>query len=393
MLLKKRLHIPPRIGPYLLQETVGRGAFATVKLAYRADENQYYACKIVPLHRIQDPQKHEALQREIEVLRHLRHPSIITLFDILKDTDNYYLILEYCPGGHLLTLISRTKIFPEDQARDLFRQLLVPIAYIHSQKIAHRDLKPENILIDADGRLKLSDFGFSKFCLDNTMTATRCGSPCFCAPEIISGEEYSASASDLWSLGVLLYILVCGKMPWRVDNSQIMFQLILKGCVTFPDTLSSACQDLVSKLLNVHPPDRISAASALSHPWMTAGPENEVNPMQTTGLVPYLSLKKIDGVIRPVYLPEIPEIQKTLSTGDLRSSFAKEAKLIRMGVSDLNQGLPRLRSLESSAARKRWSGPALTQFKQGTRMPRALPLPRTLTTGTFFNPPKLLLSF
>jgi serine/threonine protein kinase len=327
MLLRQKADAGGSIGPYELRDTIGRGSFATVRIAFHTEQNELYACKIVPFPRIQSAQTANSFEREIGILRQLRHPSIVRLYDFLKDAENYYVILEYCPGGDFLSKLGKDHPLPEDQARAFFRQILIAVDHCHSLGIAHRDLKPENLLLDTSGHLKLSDFGFSRFCRDHELSSTQCGSPLYTAPEIMGGHSYLPRLTDLWSLGVILYHIVAGRLPWKSTNKLHLWRQIAAGDIIFPETLSPACVSLLQQLMKIHPKERITCREALAHEWFEGVEVSLPNSVR----VPFVSLKKIDHLLKGEEPFVCPEIHKSPSTGALADSFAKEAKKIRDG--------------------------------------------------------------
>jgi serine/threonine protein kinase len=327
MLLRaKAAVIATNIGPYQLRDTIGRGGFATVKLAFHPDQAEPYACKIVPLTKLPSPRAMAAFEREIGILRQLRHPAIVRLYDFLRDSDNFYVFLEYCPGGDLHTKMLKGRALPEEEARDYFRQILVGVDHCHELGIAHRDLKPENVLIDGDGRLKLSDFGLSRFCRENELATTQCGSPLFTAPEILGGKSYIPKPTDMWSLGLILYQMVCGKLPWKSHNKILLWRQITAGDIGFPEHLSPECLNLLKKLIKTQPAERVTCKEALTDEWVQSANLSIPNTVR----VPFVSLRKIDSMFTPEEPIDGEEIGlvNNLSTGAIQTTFAREVKMI-----------------------------------------------------------------
>ena len=284
---QEELICPNKIGPYQLKGTIGKGAFGTVKLAFRQDTQMYYACKIITKHRIDAMTDKSRFEQEIRVMQQLHHPRIVQLYGILKDTINYYIITEFCPNGELFQQIVQQKKLPEDHARIFFKQILEGLAFIHSLNICHRDLKPENILLDAQGCAKLSDFGLSKFA--DGLTTTSCGSPCYAAPEIISGLAYDPKKSDMWSTGVILYAMVTGQLPWTKRNQHELFKQIRHCHYKIPPFLSNECQRVITSLLQKDPDKRPTAQQLLDYPWISSVPLEK--PIVA---LPYVSLRMLD---------------------------------------------------------------------------------------------------
>ena len=184
--------------------------------------------------------------------------------------------MEYCPNGELFSQIVAKKRLPESEARLFFKNILDGVLFIHSCNIAHRDLKPENILIDAEGHAKISDFGLSKYVGDAGLTSTSCGSPCYVSPDVLTGKEYDAKKSDMWSCGVILYTMVTGLLPWTRRNQVELFQQIRNCQYRVPAYVSPECSNLIKSLMNPDPEKRLSAEEALNHPFMEATTSEEV---------------------------------------------------------------------------------------------------------------------
>ena len=220
---------PKKIGPYILRGTVGDGAFSVVKLVCHEQTHQYYACKIVPRSRIATESLQARFEAEIRINQQLHHPGIVHLFDMLKDENNYYIIMEFCPNGELFQYIVDRNHLSEEEAKPFVRQILETLDYIHKQGISHRDMKPENLLMDQTGRVKFSDFGLSRFIPSNGLVDTPCGSPCYASPECISGRPYNGKTTDVWSFGVILYAMLTGQLPWTKRNQQQLFAQIKRG--------------------------------------------------------------------------------------------------------------------------------------------------------------------
>lgn len=255
-------------------KTLGSGAFAEVKLCLYKPLNQYRAVKIIHksgLHYQQiDP---EYMLKEISVLVALDHPNILRCFEIFENNWKFYVSTEYCQGGELFDKIVQLKKFSEGQASEIFFQLMSAIAYCHEKKVIHRDLKPENILLDQnDGSLsiKVADFGSSCF-LDKGRKLTGCfGSAYYVAPEVLSGL-YNEKC-DIWSSGVILYVLLTGKPPYSGKDDKTILYQVRNSPLSIDDQdftdFSPEVVDLLKKMLTVDPNSRIAAIEAVGHPWI-----------------------------------------------------------------------------------------------------------------------------
>jgi len=215
------------------------------------------------------------------------HPNIIKLKEVYEDRKRLILVLEFMKGGELLQHIRRKKFYSEKEASSIIQKVIEAAAYLHKNGVVHRDLKPENLLFTSeedDAELKIADFGFARY-IGEGVLQTPCGSPAYVAPEIVNEEDYN-KAVDMWSIGVILYILLCGFPPFYHDNTEKIFVQIKEGKFSFPDPywtkVSASAKELVSLLLKVDPKERITAEDALKHPWitgLTASGENHLEKM------------------------------------------------------------------------------------------------------------------
>ncbi|OHT09565.1 CAMK family protein kinase [Tritrichomonas foetus] len=288
--------VPNNVGGYQMRGTVGDGAFSVVKLAMHIESKKYYACKIVPKARISTDNLRERFEIEIHVNQQLRHPGIVALYDLMKDDNNYYLIMEFCPNGELFQYIVDRTHLKEEEAKPLIRQVLETLQYIHSMNISHRDLKPENLLIDQFGRIKFSDFGLSRFIPESGLVDTPCGSPCYASPECISGRPYNGKTTDVWSCGVILYAMLTGQLPWTKRNQTQLFAQIKKGEYVIPNFLSDNCRNFIKGLMTVDIVERLTIEQALEHPWLkNTPPQFETLPKSVLNPA-YLSIKKVDNL-------------------------------------------------------------------------------------------------
>ncbi|EAY04169.1 CAMK family protein kinase [Trichomonas vaginalis G3] len=312
---------PNRIGDFIFKGTIGEGAFSIVKLVVKEQNGQYYACKIIPRAKLEGSIR-TRFELEIRINQQMRHPGVVALIDLFKDDFNYYIIMEFCPNGELFEYIVQHGKLSERECKPLFYQLTSTIQFIHNMNVCHRDLKPENILIDRFGRLKISDFGLSRFMGPNCIVSTSCGSPCYASPECISGKPYNAKTSDVWSLGVIFYAMSSGLLPWTKRNQTELYQQISTGDYKIPNHLSPALADLVRKMLTVDLNKRITIAQILDHDFFKDINKQVVYPPLN---VPLVSLKKIDQFFErdkeEQYRKDHPD-EFSSSTGD--NSFRKQ---------------------------------------------------------------------
>lgn len=258
---------------YVMGEELGKGAFAPVKKATHKGSKTTCAVKLYQKDKLK-PDDAEKLKREIVILQSLDHPNIIKLLDIFSEKVWIYLVMEYVPGGELFDRIVQKKSYNESEARDISRVMCQAMEYCHENHVCHRDLKPDNILLVSrqnDTNIKIVDFGFAKKAIKSNSLSTQCGTPAYIAPEIIYGVPYGTEV-DMWSLGVVMYILLSGYPPFHASNHKDLFELIKRGMYKFHDDhwskISNEAKDLVSDMLQVDPKKRVTAHKALYSKWM-----------------------------------------------------------------------------------------------------------------------------
>lgn len=255
------------IGHYLLGKTIGEGTFGKVRLATHTLTGEKVAVKILEKSKIADVSDVERVAREIHILKRIRHPHLIQLYEIIDTDKQIYLITEYASGGELYGYIVSNKRLQEVEACRFFQQLVSGIEYIHKLNIVHRDLKPENLLLDFAHNIKIVDFGLSNTYKNGEKLKTACGSPCYAAPEMIAGKNYVGLEVDIWSAGVILYALLCGYLPFEDPNTANLYKKILNGDYTIPKFVSSDAKDLVKGILNIDHTKRFTIENIRSHKW------------------------------------------------------------------------------------------------------------------------------
>ncbi|KAI9781429.1 MAG: hypothetical protein M1839_006023 [Geoglossum umbratile] len=293
---------------YTLGDQLGKGHFATVYLCVEKSTGQHYAVKVFTQRKgVDERSKNEGLQQEIAVLMSVSHPNLLCLKDTIAEEDRVYLVLELAPEGELFNWIILNTKMTEDQARHVFIQLFNGVKYLHDRDIVHRDIKPENILlVDRNLTVKIADFGLAKIIGEDSFTTTLCGTPSYVAPEILkrSGHRKYSRAVDIWSLGVVLYICLCGFPPFSDElmNEEYPYTLmdqIQMGIFDFPgpywDTVGDSVLDLIDKMLNINMDERLTVEECLQHPWITQNYNNSsrnpsINPNDSIdGLTPAMS--------------------------------------------------------------------------------------------------------
>jgi calcium/calmodulin-dependent protein kinase I len=300
-------------------KTLGEGAFSVVIEATDKSSGESFAVKVVTKSKL-TKEDEIALKDEIQVLRELQHPHIIRLYDVFEEKDFWYLVTEKMMGGELFDRIVAKSYYNEKEARDVCKILFQAIGHCHHNAVAHRDLKPENLLLRSetnDSEIKIADFGFAKKVLTPNSLTTQCGTPGYVAPEILEGVAYDTK-SDMWSLGVIVYILLGGYPPFIEQNQRELFRKIRKGHYEFHEeywgSVSADAKDLISCLLTVSPSKRLSADEALRHKWMTQ--DDSVLAKQDLGtnlseLRKYNAKRKFKAAVNAVILA-----QKLTSLGD-----------------------------------------------------------------------------
>ncbi|KAL0213534.1 hypothetical protein RCL1_007160 [Eukaryota sp. TZLM3-RCL] len=240
---------------YELLEEIGSGSFAKVVKAIHKVSRQTVAIKIIDKSSALDPDDLVRVTRELRLLRKIDSPYIIRLLDVLTSSNTLYIVQEYISGGELSSHITSKGFLSDEESGKIFFEVVEAISYCHSRKLVHRDLKPENILLDANGHVRVIDFGLSNIVKKYEMLTTSCGSPNYASPELISGQSYSYSV-DCWALGVLLYCLVSGRLPFEDASTPLLYYKIVAGKFTYEPHVSSEARYLIDGLLTTNVNDR-----------------------------------------------------------------------------------------------------------------------------------------
>ncbi|KAK8116029.1 hypothetical protein PG984_012531 [Apiospora sp. TS-2023a] len=287
-----RTSIPTQSGKWILGKTIGAGSMGKVKLARKEDGTEQVACKIIPRGSTEenhhsradkeraDQSKEIRTAREAAIVTLLDHPNICGLRDVVRTNYHWYMLFEYVNGGQMLDYIISHGKLKEKQARKFSRQIASALDYCHRNSIVHRDLKIENILISKTGDIKIIDFGLSNLFAPRGHLKTFCGSLYFAAPELLQARAYTGPEVDVWSFGIVLYVLVCGKVPFDDQSMPALHAKIKKGLVDYPNWLGNDCRHLLSRMLVTDPKQRATMFEVMNHPWMTKGyggpPENHL---------------------------------------------------------------------------------------------------------------------
>ncbi|KAJ4978254.1 hypothetical protein NE237_009034 [Protea cynaroides] len=260
-------------GKYELGRLLGCGAFAKVYHARNIRTGQSVAIKAFSKQKIFKGGLVPHIKREMSIMRRLRHPNIVKLFEVLASKTKIYFVMELVKGGELFSMVSKGHL-NENLSRRYFQQLISAVGYCHSHGVFHRDLKPENLLIDDNGDLKVSDFGLSAITdqiRNDGLLHTLCGTPAYVAPEILAKNGYDGAKIDIWSCGIILYVLNAGYLPFNDPNLMTMYKKIYRGQFRCPKWFSPELRRLLSRLLDTNPDTRISVDEIVHDPWFKKG--------------------------------------------------------------------------------------------------------------------------
>ena len=338
----------------LAEVSIGEGSYGVVRRGVHKISGQTRAVKIIPRDRLKLLPR---FRDEVKIMKELEHPNIIRLFETFEDDAFIYLVMELCEGGELFDRIIATGFFGERESASTVRQMLGALFYLHRRGVCHRDLKPENFLLSSslpEADLKLIDFGLSARVQAGVPLKTRSGTPYYVAPEVLSGS-YDEKC-DLWSIGVLTYVLLCGYPPFNGNSDKDILARVKSGKFVFPDsewkTVSASAKDFVSKLLELKPGNRMSAKEALEHPWIresaliAKGSSQQEDPLVQERILSSLrsfrgisKFKKLalTAIAHQLLDSEINELKRTFASvdtdgdGTLNVSEIREA-LVKAGI-------------------------------------------------------------
>ncbi|CAM6082117.1 unnamed protein product [Calypogeia fissa] len=263
-----------RVGKYELGRTLGEGTFAKVKFAKNLETGESVAIKVLDKEKILKHKMVEQIKREISTMKLVKHPNIVQLLEVLASKTKIYIVLEFVTGGELFDKIVHQGRLKEDEARKYFQQLINAVDYCHSRGVYHRDLKPENLLLDVSGNLKISDFGLSALpqqFREDGLLHTTCGTPNYVAPEVINDKGYKGATADLWSCGVILFVLMAGYLPFDESNLMTLYKKIYRADFTCPSWFSSGARKLILRILDPNPRSRITVPQILENEWFKKG--------------------------------------------------------------------------------------------------------------------------
>ncbi|XP_025905549.1 MAP/microtubule affinity-regulating kinase 4-like [Nothoprocta perdicaria] len=300
----------PHIGNYRLLRTIGKGNFAKVKLARHILTGREVAIKIIDKTQL-NPTSLQKLFREVRIMKGLNHPNIVKLFEVIETEKTLYLVMEYASAGEVFDYLVSHGRMKEKEARAKFRQIVSAVHYCHQKNIVHRDLKAENLLLDADANIKIADFGFSNEFTLGSKLDTFCGSPPYAAPELFQGKKYDGPEVDIWSLGVILYTLVSGSLPFDGHNLKELRERVLRGKYRVPFYMSTDCENILRRFLVLNPAKRCTLEQIMKDKWINIGYEgDELKPYKEPE-EDFGDAKRIEVMVGMGYSRE--EIKESLS--------------------------------------------------------------------------------
>uniref|UniRef100_A0A8C1UB61 MAP/microtubule affinity-regulating kinase 3 n=1 Tax=Cyprinus carpio TaxID=7962 RepID=A0A8C1UB61_CYPCA len=307
------------IGNYRLLKTIGKGNFAKVKLARHILTGREVAIKIIDKTQL-NPTSLQKLFREVRIMKGLNHPNIVQLFEVIETEKTLYLVMEYASGGEVFDYLVSHGRMKEKDARAKFRQIVSAVHYCHQKNIVHRDLKAENLLLDADSNIKIADFGFSNEFTLGSKLDTFCGSPPYAAPELFQGKKYDGPEVDIWSLGVILYTLVSGSLPFDGQNLKELRERVLRGKYRVPFYMSTDCESILRRFLVLNPTKRCTLEQIMKDKWMNIGYEKDELKPHVEPVEDYNDSSRIDVMVGMGYTRD--EIKDALSTQKYNEIFS-----------------------------------------------------------------------
>ncbi|XP_009616687.1 CBL-interacting protein kinase 5 [Nicotiana tomentosiformis] len=258
---------------YEIGKLLGKGTFAKVYHARNLKTGESVAVKIIDKEKVMKVGLIDQIKREISVMRLIKHPNVVQLYEVMASKTKIYFAMEYVRGGELFNKVAKGRL-KEDAARKYFQQLIAAVDFCHSRGVYHRDLKPENLLLDEGGNLKVSDFGLSAL-LDSKrqdgLLHTTCGTPAYVAPEVINKRGYDGEKADIWSCGVVLFVLLAGYLPFHDQNLMEMYKKISKGEFKCPQWFHPEVRKLLSRILDPNPSSRITLTKLMDNYWFKKG--------------------------------------------------------------------------------------------------------------------------
>lgn len=261
---------------YRVGRQLGRGAFGKVSLAMHKLTGKVVAVKSVNKECLTDQQSQKKVAQECSILKLMRHPSIIRLYETFETARHILIVTELCSGGDLLTYVRTRRRLSESAARHIFHQLVQGLDYCHCKGVLHRDVKLENVLLNGRGNVKIGDFGVSKSVRGSEKIVEQCGTPAYIAPEILKGKGYEGFGADVWSAGVVLYAMLYGSVPFKATNMQELNRSIVKGKYSLKEGISEEAKNLLRRMIECNPRKRIKIEDIYCHKWMQGERDAEI---------------------------------------------------------------------------------------------------------------------
>lgn len=313
---------------YEFGRLLGQGNFAKVYYARKIKTSQSVAVKVIDKEKVLKVGMMDQTKREISVMSLVKHPNILELYEVMASKNKIYFVMEYAKGGELFKKVSKGKL-REDMARKYFQQLISAVDFCHSRGVYHRDLKPENLLLDENGILKVSDFGLSALAESkhqDGLLHTSCGTPAYVAPELINRKGYDGAKADIWSCGVILYVMLAGYLPFHDSNLIAIYRKISKAEYKFPNWFSPEVTKLLSRILNPNPKARISIAKIMTNPWFRKGFNSK--PIQS----------KVEKVLVPADIDAAFSSETKSNAFEAKKDMAKVTNLNAFDIISLSSG-------------------------------------------------------
>ncbi|OMO75838.1 hypothetical protein CCACVL1_16009 [Corchorus capsularis] len=314
---------------YELGRLLGQGNFGKVYYARNMETSQSVAIKVIDKEKVMKVGMIDQTKREISGMSLVKHPNVLELFEVMASKSKIYFVMEYAKGGELFNKVSKGKL-KEDMARKYFQQLISAVDFCHSRGVYHRDLKLENLLLDEFGVIKVSDFGLSalkKSRHQDGLLHTTCGTPAYVAPEVISRRGYDGAKADIWSCGVILYVLLAGHLPFQDSNLMTLYRKISKAEYKFPNWFSPEVCKLLSRMFNPNPKARISIAKIMADPWFKKGFNSKPVPRKAENEMAPLDVDAVFG-----------SDQANVTAFDAKKDMAKLTNLNAFDIISLSSG-------------------------------------------------------
>lgn len=290
------------LADYIIGTTLGQGSFASVKRAVHKQTNQTVAIKTYEKYRLIDAHRKKGVAREVQILSQLDHYNVVKLIKVMEGPRHLHLVMEFVDGPSLYTYLKHkeSKRLTEADAKEIFKQMMDGLAYLHEKGVAHRDLKLQNVLLDQKRVVKIIDFGFSTQVTGDRKVKMYCGTPNYMAPEIVERKEYLGGPADIWAAGVFLFAILCGEFPFKGLSDRELYKRIQAGVFLIPPHVSLAAKELIAAMLTVDPDLRPAARAVLSSSWLTSIKSAQSVPSLRPGTTPALFRQRSSAIANPL---------------------------------------------------------------------------------------------